>query len=267
MKPSVNEMVSINGATLEISAEAQPKLSTLCDNAATSPSEPRTAPLTPEVGPVSVQEQQRLVRRRELIGQIVKLSKEQQDALSPSNEYAMAPGFPWLAYIEETRTGHTDLRYFHYAKVVEVNGELVVLKTYTEAGLNRIAEAVEHLAPLMAHFHLSVPVFYEVNRLRQWGYCDAPIVYDGHILAETIALNSRDTTYIETLFCLAHELAHIGYLHHRRSFRLHFGELLDWHICEGPCSWREAEILRHINTRYDRSRRSALLSENLKRVG
>lgn len=207
--------------------------------------------------PAVLREQERLRKRRELIGQNVRIPREWADALNPSSPVALQPRFRWLAWAGKSRW-HDELRWMKWATVLD-SGE--VLKAYSERGLETLRDTVLRLKPTMEHFGLIVPAFYQ-NHGRTWaGGCSFIEEFEGISIPQVICLSTLPKDPTELHWSLAHELAHLGDTKppttrrrsqsrydyqrslHSVEFQERFGRLLAWHL-EHEASPEEAEKLR-----------------------
>jgi len=226
-------------------------------NAALASPEPHTAPMPLQDDPAVLQERRRLQRRRDLVGRNVRLPREWADVLNPESPVALQPRFDWLGWAGKSRF-HDEMRWTRWATVLD-SGE--VLKAYSEEGLEKLRSTVLRVKPVMEHFGLVVPVFYQNHGRVYVGGCSFEEEFDGITVPQVICLSTRVEDPTELTYSILHELGHIGETApatakkrhqtrydyqrslHSDAFRRHHAELLLWHL-EHQASPEEAKKLR-----------------------
>ena len=227
------------------------------DYGAQTPPEAPGAALPLQDDPAVLLEEERLEKRRELIGRNVRIPREWADVLNPTSPVALQPRFRWLEWAGTT-CWHDELRWMKWATVLE-SGE--VLKAYSEEGLVKLREVVLRVKPTMEQFGLVVPAFYQ-NHGRVWGGgCSFIEEFEGITIPQVIRLSTLEVLPTELQWALLHELGHLGDTEppaprkrrqspydyqkslHTRAFSERFGRLLAWHL-EHQATPVEAEKLR-----------------------
>jgi hypothetical protein len=218
-------------------------------------------------------ERRRLQKRRELVGQNVRLPREWADALNPDSPFALNPHMAWLEWAGRSRW-HDELRWMKWATVLP-DGTL--LKGYSEDGLEQLKTTVLRVRPVMEHFGIYCPAFYQ-NQGRKWlGGCSYEEEWEGITIPQVIVLSTkvkydndatlRDLPPHHLRWNLLHEVSHLSRLGddterprskrwgqsnddyqrslHSEKFCRRFGEILDFYLenCADPCDPWERRTL------------------------
>ena len=208
---------------------------------------------------VVARERRRLEKRRDLVDQNVRLPREWADALNPDSPFALNPHMAWLEWAGKSRW-HDELRWMKWASATPSG---CLLKAYSEDGLNQLRQAVLKVQPVMKHFGIFVPAFYQNNGWRWTGGCSYLEEFDGIVIPQVIVLSTKVSSPHELTWALLHECAHHGLdIHpvpqkrnvsrldfqkslHSERFARRFGEILAFYL-ENQARPLEALTLRRM---------------------
>jgi hypothetical protein len=182
--------------------------------------------------------------RLDLVGQVLKLSPEQQDFRSVDNPLALYPDFP---YPSSRRVPEQEK--WSWATVHPTG---TVIKAKTRQQLDYLTRQLDRVAPLMEDFGIEFPVLYGLGGESKGGVCQSLVVRNlfggSWKLPQTISLNS--TTEDSALYSLIHEMVHLdesttvdgvnrrnysssfsyNSARHGEEFREKFGTYLDYYL-------------------------------------
>lgn len=191
----------------------------------------------------SIEAKHRERARLDLVGQVVKLTPEQQDCSNPLNPFALDPTFP---YPRQRRV--PEQQKWSYA-TVHPSG--TVIKAKTRRQLDELTRQMDRVAPLMEDFAIGFPVLYGLGGETRGGVCQSMTVRTmfgaSWSLPHTISLNTESG---DGLYSLIHEMVHLdrsttvegvnrqhyssGFdyqsARHGEDFRRKFGSYLDYYL-------------------------------------
>lgn len=180
-----------------------------------------------------------------MAGTTTRLTPDLRDPTNPENELALAPYFPWSRWRDYVPPSwdHRELRWYNWAEVLGDETH-TILKTKDEDSLLWLRETVVAVSPLLRHYRIHVPVWYELRtRNGDWrGIACPKQSFGGEVVPNSIGLDTCEAP-VALIYHALHEAAHCvpevgGQLDpdtdvcgHGPAFRERFGLLL-WDAVE-----------------------------------